>query len=142
MKATGRMGLLSMNSSLWPFSQKAPVNFISKLVSKPSYTCVGVREIGILNKHFFTHAIYLLSQPCMARKISHHSHDVNNVQSTHHTWASNTKQRGRANLPSLISKYIYIRSLRFMPRSSLKLAVLNYGFQIPLLWNWTPKPWN
>ena len=47
------MVLLSMNSSLWPFSQNAPVKSISKLVLKPSYTCVGIREIGILNGQFF-----------------------------------------------------------------------------------------
>ena len=45
--------MLSMNSSLWPFSQNAPVKSISKLVLKPSYTCVGMREIGILNGQFF-----------------------------------------------------------------------------------------
>ena len=47
------MGLLSMNSSLWPFSQNAPVKSISKLVLKPSNTCVGMRKIGILNGQFF-----------------------------------------------------------------------------------------
>ena len=59
MKAIVRMGLLSMNSSLWPFSQNAQVTSISKLVLKPSCTCVEMREIGILNEQFF-HTFHIL----------------------------------------------------------------------------------
>ena len=70
-KATGGMVLLSMNSSLWPFSQNAPVKSISKLVLKPSYTCVGMREIGILNGQFF-YTCHILVVRTVARELISH----------------------------------------------------------------------